>query len=58
VQIILGLQTSVAFGWRALVAAEMLVDASGLGYVTIEAVQWYKTDVVLLGMIVIGSCGS
>jgi ABC-type nitrate/sulfonate/bicarbonate transport system permease component len=54
VQIILGLRTSVALGWRALVASEMLAGASGLGYVTIEAVQWYKTDVVLLGMIVIG----
>jgi hypothetical protein len=54
VQIILGLRTSVALGWRALVAAEMLAGASGLGYVTIESVQWYKTDVVLLGMIVIG----
>jgi NitT/TauT family transport system permease protein/taurine transport system permease protein len=54
VQIILGLRTSVALGWRALVAAEMLAGASGLGYVTLESVQWYKTDVVLLGMIVIG----
>ncbi|HEV8306977.1 MAG TPA: ABC transporter permease [Methylomirabilota bacterium] len=54
VQIILGLRTSVALGWRALVAAEMLAGASGLGYMTIEAVQWYKTDVVLLGMILIG----
>jgi NitT/TauT family transport system permease protein/taurine transport system permease protein len=54
VQIILGLRTSVALGWRALVASEMLAGASGLGYLTIEAVQWYKTDVVLLGMIVIG----
>lgn len=54
VQIILGLRTSVALGWRALVAAEMLAGASGLGYMTIEAVQWYKTDVVILGMILIG----
>lgn len=54
VQMILGFRTSVALGWRALVAAEMLAGASGLGYVTIEAVQWYKTDVVILGMILIG----
>jgi NitT/TauT family transport system permease protein/taurine transport system permease protein len=54
VQIILGLRTSVALGWRALVASEMLAGASGLGYMTLESVQWYKTDVVLLGMIVIG----
>ncbi len=54
VQMILGFRTSVALGWRALVAAEMLAGASGLGYITIEAVQWYKTDVVILGMILIG----
>jgi ABC-type proline/glycine betaine transport system permease subunit len=54
VQIILGLRTSVALGWRAFVAAEMLAGASGLRYVTTESVQSYKTDVVLLGMIVIG----
>jgi NitT/TauT family transport system permease protein/taurine transport system permease protein len=54
VQIILGLRTSVALGWRALVASEMLAGASGLGYMTVEAVQWYKTEVVLLGMILIG----
>jgi hypothetical protein len=54
VQTILGFRTSVALGWHALVAAEMLAGASGLGYMTIEAVR-YKTDVMLLGMIVIGA---
>ncbi|MBI1779611.1 MAG: ABC transporter permease [Proteobacteria bacterium] len=53
-QIILGLRTSVALGWRALVAGEMLAGASGLGYMTLEAVQWYKTDTVILGMLLIG----
>ena len=54
VQIILGLRTSMAYGWRALVAAEMIAGTDGLGFRTIEAVQWYQTDTVLLGMIVIG----
>ena len=54
VQIILGLRTSVALGWRALVASEMLAGADGLGYMTLEAVQWYQTDVVILGMLLIG----
>jgi NitT/TauT family transport system permease protein/taurine transport system permease protein len=54
VQIILGLRTSMAYGWRALVAGEMIAGTSGLGYMTIEAVQWYKTDTVIMGMIVIG----
>jgi len=54
VQIILGLRTSVALGWRALVASEMLAGAGGLGYMTLEAVQWYQTDIVILGMLLIG----
>ncbi|MEM7025033.1 MAG: ABC transporter permease [Pseudomonadota bacterium] len=54
VQIILGFRTSMAYGWRALVAAEMIAGTSGLGYLTIEAVQWYKTDVIIMGMILIG----
>lgn len=53
-QIILGLRTSMAYGWRALVAAEMIAGTNGLGFRTIQAVQWYQTDTVLLGMIVIG----
>jgi NitT/TauT family transport system permease protein/taurine transport system permease protein len=54
VQIILGLRTSMAYGWRALVAGEMIAGSSGLGYLTIEAVQWYQTDTVIMGMILIG----
>lgn len=54
VQIILGLRTSVAMGWRALVAGEMLAGTGGLGYMTLEAVQWYRTEVVILGMLLIG----
>jgi NitT/TauT family transport system permease protein/taurine transport system permease protein len=54
VQIILGLRTSMAYGWRALVAGEMIAGSSGLGYMTIEAVQWYQTDTVIMGMILVG----
>ena len=44
----------MAYGWRALVAGEMIAASSGLGYMTIEAVQWYQTDTVIMGMILIG----
>jgi NitT/TauT family transport system permease protein/taurine transport system permease protein len=54
VQIILGLRTSMAYGWRALVAGEMIAGTNGLGYMSIEAVQWYQTETVILGMILIG----
>lgn len=54
VQIIVGLRASMAYGWRALVGAELIAGTSGLGYLTIEAVQWYQTDIVLMGMLLIG----
>lgn len=54
VQLLLGVRTSMAYGWRALVASEMIAGSNGLGYMTMEAVQWQRTDVIILGMIVIG----
>ena len=54
VQILLGIRTSVAYGWRSLVASEMIAGSNGLGYMTMEAVQWQNTEVIILGMIVIG----
>jgi len=54
VQLIVGFRTSLAFGWRALVAGEMIASAKGLGYMTLEAVQWYQTATVMSGMITIG----
>ena len=54
VQIILGFRTSMAYGWRALVAGEMIAGTNGLGYMTIEAMKWYRTDTIIMGMILIG----
>lgn len=54
IQIIVGLRTSMAYGWRALVGAEMIAGTNGIGYMTLEAVQWYQSEIVILGMILIG----
>ena len=54
VQTIVGLRTSMAYGWRALVAGEMIAGTNGLGYMIIDAVQWYRTEVVITGMLIIG----
>jgi NitT/TauT family transport system permease protein/taurine transport system permease protein len=32
----------------------MLAGTGGLGYMTLEAVQWYRTDTVIMGMLLIG----
>lgn len=54
VQILVGMRTAMAYGWRALVAGEMIGGTNGLGYMTIEAVQFFQTDTIILGMIIIG----
>jgi NitT/TauT family transport system permease protein/taurine transport system permease protein len=54
VQIIVGLRTSMAYGWRAMVAAEMIAGTSGIGYIALEAVQWYQTEIVVMSMLLIG----
>ena len=52
--ILSGLRTGLAFGWRALVAAEMIAGNIGLGYMTLEAAQWYRSGVIVAGIIIIG----
>ncbi|HRY27024.1 MAG: hypothetical protein H6852_05330 [Geminicoccaceae bacterium] len=32
----------------------MIAGTNGLGYMSIEAVQWHQTETVILGMILIG----
>ncbi len=54
VQIIVGLRNSLTYGWRALVASEMIVSVKRLGTMTMEAIQWYQTATVMTGMITIG----
>jgi NitT/TauT family transport system permease protein/taurine transport system permease protein len=54
VQIIVGLRTSMALGWRALVAAELIIGTNGIGFMMMDATKWYGTDTVICGIIIIG----
>ncbi len=49
-----GLRLAVGFGWRALVAAEMLAAASGLGYLVYRASYDFRFDVVWAGILLLG----
>ena len=55
--ILVGLQLGIGYSWRALVGAELLAAASGLGYMIIEAQQFSRTDIVVVGIIAIGILG-
>jgi taurine transport system permease protein len=52
--IVTGLRLGLAYGWRALIAAEMLVGANGLGFMIFNAQNFHLTARIMLGMTVIG----
>jgi NitT/TauT family transport system permease protein/taurine transport system permease protein len=49
-----GMRLGLAFGWRALIAAEMLVGANGLGFMIFNAQNFHLTARIMLGMAIIG----
>lgn len=51
--IITGMRMSLGFGWRALIAAEMIGGDSGLGYMIFTAAEEFKIEQVFLGIIII-----
>jgi NitT/TauT family transport system permease protein/taurine transport system permease protein len=52
--IVTGIRTGLGFAWRGLIAAEMIATNVGLGYMLFAARDFYKTEVIVLGMVVIG----
>lgn len=55
--IVTGLRISLGFSWRALVGAELIAASEGLGYLIVDAQNMARTDVVLVGVVVIGLLG-
>ena len=49
-----GMRLGLAYGWRALIAAEMLVGANGLGFMIFNAQNFHLTARIMLGMGIIG----
>jgi ABC-type nitrate/sulfonate/bicarbonate transport system permease component len=49
-----GLRLAMGFGWRALVASEMVAAASGLGYLVYRASYDFRYDVVWAGILLLG----
>ena len=55
---IAGLRTGVSTGFLALVAAELIAAPSGLGFMIQNAGQYFRTDVTIVGIVVIGLLGA
>lgn len=56
-QIVLGMRLGLGYAWRAIVAAEMIAAASGLGYLVLDSQALSRTDKVVAGILVIGILG-
>ncbi len=55
--IVVGLRIGLGYSWRALVGAELIASSAGLGYMIVDAENLARTDIVLAGILVIGSLG-
>jgi taurine transport system permease protein len=52
--ILLGARLGLAYGWRALIAAEMVLNAGGLGYLLFQSGGARNTSVIVFEMVLMG----
>lgn len=53
-EIMVGMRIAIGFGWTTLVAAEMVAANVGLGQMVLNASNFLRTDIVVMGIVVIG----
>ncbi|MCC2596438.1 ABC transporter permease subunit [Pusillimonas sp. MFBS29] len=53
-EIFTGMRIGIGVGWTTLVAAEMVASSRGLGFMVLNAAQYLASDVVIMGILVIG----
>ena len=56
-EIFTGMRVSMGVCWATLVAAEMVAATSGLGWMVLNAGRYLSTDIVIMGVIVMGVVG-
>ncbi|HEY4538121.1 MAG TPA: ABC transporter permease [Erysipelothrix sp.] len=55
--IFIGIRTAVGVAYTTLVSAEMVAATSGLGWMVIDASRYLKSDVMFVGIIIMGITG-
>ncbi|TKY82412.1 ABC transporter permease [Pectobacterium polonicum] len=48
---------AIGIGWTSLIAAEMVAATSGIGWMVMNASAYLRTDIVMLGILLLGSIG-
>ena len=52
--ILAGIRSGLGFGWRALIAAELVGTTSGLGQMIFGAAEYSRSDIIIAGCLLIG----
>lgn len=52
-----GLRTALGVGYTTLVSAEMVAATSGIGWMVLDASRYLRSDIVFLGIIIMGITG-
>jgi ABC-type nitrate/sulfonate/bicarbonate transport system permease component len=53
--ILTGIRSGLGFGWRALIAAELVGTPDGLGQMIFAAVEYHRSDIIIAGCLIIGT---
>lgn len=48
---------AIGIGWTSLIAAEMVAATSGIGWMVMNASAYLRTDIVMLGILLLGGIG-
>lgn len=56
-EIFVGVRTAVGVAYTTLVSAEMVAARAGIGWMVLDAYKYLKTDVVFVGIIIMGISG-
>ncbi|HCX65759.1 MAG TPA: taurine ABC transporter permease [Eubacteriaceae bacterium] len=56
-EIFTGVRTASGFAYTTLVAAEMIAATSGIGWMVLDASNFLKSDVIFVGIIIMGITG-
>lgn len=53
--ILTGIRSGLGFGWRALIAAELVGATTGLGQMIFAAAEYHRSDIIIAGCLIIGT---
>ena len=56
-EIFTSVRLSIGIGWTSLIAAELVAATSGLGWMVMNAGTYLRTDVVMVGILLLGLIG-